>query len=306
MLTSRFFKGFWILFFTLFGFYSSFGQKQVPKYQGLLWEISGNGLKKPSYLYGTMHISNKMAFHLSDSFFVALKNCEIVALEINPETFMYDLVKTPDYTRSGKWDGDNFPNFYQSAFSPIGPDNKVLGAIFSQEHNFANYLLYRSMGRRENFEENTYLDLFIFQAGKKLNKKICGLENVGFTRDLSVQASMKDEEEEERTEMPYLGRDINEKFQDAYRTGDLDLLDSLNKLVSSKNFLELMLYYRNELMVTKMDSLLRNSSMFTGVGAAHLPGEKGMIELLRKKGYSVRPVKNVQKKNFQIDRKSVV
>ena len=61
---------------------------QNPEYQSLLWKISGNGLDKPSFLYGTMHVSNKVAFHLSDSFYKAIKSVDIVSLEINPETCM--------------------------------------------------------------------------------------------------------------------------------------------------------------------------------------------------------------------------
>lgn len=44
-------------------------------YQSLLWQISGKGLKKPSYLYGTMHVSNKIAFNLGDSFFSCAEKC---------------------------------------------------------------------------------------------------------------------------------------------------------------------------------------------------------------------------------------
>ena len=51
-----------------------------PLQKGLLWEISGKGLSKPSYLYGTMHVSSKLAFNLSDSFFTAIKNCDRVAV----------------------------------------------------------------------------------------------------------------------------------------------------------------------------------------------------------------------------------
>ncbi|HEX2683966.1 MAG TPA: TraB/GumN family protein, partial [Ferruginibacter sp.] len=42
-------------------------KKPLSKYPSLLWEITGNGLTKPSYLFGTMHVSSKMVFHLSDS-----------------------------------------------------------------------------------------------------------------------------------------------------------------------------------------------------------------------------------------------
>ena len=62
------------------------------KYQSLLWEISGNGLKTPSYLFGTMHVSSKMVFHLADSFYYALKNVDAVATEINPDFWQKEMV----------------------------------------------------------------------------------------------------------------------------------------------------------------------------------------------------------------------
>src|SRR5689334_20353529 len=64
------------------------------KYPSLLWEITGNGLSKPSYLFGTMHISDKLVFHLGDSFYNAIKGAEVVALETNPETWQDDYSKS--------------------------------------------------------------------------------------------------------------------------------------------------------------------------------------------------------------------
>ena len=65
---------------------AAFSQKKAPaKYPSLFWEITGNGLQKPSYLFGTMHVSSKMVFHLSDSFYFAIKNVDAVALELNPD-----------------------------------------------------------------------------------------------------------------------------------------------------------------------------------------------------------------------------
>ena len=75
------------LFFTV----TAFAQ---PLQKGLLWEISGKGLTRPSYLYGTMHVSSKLAFNLSDSFFTAIKNCDRVALESSPENWLEEFLST--------------------------------------------------------------------------------------------------------------------------------------------------------------------------------------------------------------------
>src|SRR6185436_19016275 len=70
------------------------------KYPSLMWEISGHGLKKPSYLIGTMHVSSKLAFHLPDSFYLAVRSAQVVALETNPETWQDDMNKY-DFGSSG-------------------------------------------------------------------------------------------------------------------------------------------------------------------------------------------------------------
>ncbi|RYY56228.1 MAG: hypothetical protein EOO09_07595, partial [Chitinophagaceae bacterium] len=73
----------------------AFAQPRIKdkKYPSLLWEISGNGLKKTSYLFGTMHVSSKLAFHLADSFYIGIRKAEVVALETNPESWQEDMSK---------------------------------------------------------------------------------------------------------------------------------------------------------------------------------------------------------------------
>jgi hypothetical protein len=55
------------------------GKSSSKKYGSLLWEISGKGMKQPSYLFGTMHVSNKLASNLGDTFYNALKSVETVS-----------------------------------------------------------------------------------------------------------------------------------------------------------------------------------------------------------------------------------
>lgn len=62
------------LLFLFIGFIS-FSQEQE---QSLLWEISGNGLKQSSYIYGTMHVSKKVAFRLDDVFLKLLKKVKLL------------------------------------------------------------------------------------------------------------------------------------------------------------------------------------------------------------------------------------
>src|SRR5215211_3472386 len=85
-----------VALFTIFCFFFSFSQNsrlKNKKYPSLLWEITSNNLQKPSYLFGTMHVSSKMVFHLSDSFYHAIRSCDAVALELNPEMWQSQMFR---------------------------------------------------------------------------------------------------------------------------------------------------------------------------------------------------------------------
>ena len=282
---------------------------QTGQYQGHLWKISGNGLEKPSFLYGTMHVSNKVAFHLSDSFYKAIASVDVVALEINPETWM-ETMTTNQYVadRMGNafsMRGDYSSNgFYKAIFLLEQPENKKIGEALGQELGILNSLLYRTSNYSADFQEDTYLDLFIFQAGKKQGKEITGLESLGLTMRLNEQAAKPETDKDKRKQQKLerqrrshiiqkmlKDKSFQEVMEDAYRRGDLDLLDSLSRMSSNNDkYHELIIVYRNIGMANAMDSIMKQKSLFAGIGAAHLPNSYGVIELLREKGYTVVPV----------------
>lgn len=270
-----------------------FSASAQKKYQGLLWEITGNGLQKPSYLYGTMHVSSKLAFHLGDSFFTALNNVDMVALEIHPETWVDDMLAYDPYTFMG--DG-MAASFWKKQKSKEDERKEAIMGALRSDPSLINYYLFRSQGYTGNFEEDTYLDLYIFQTGKKLKKKTAGLENMAeLMLNLEEAESAQREESKYKKDDYYYDEDAmsyGDALEDAYRRGDLDMLDSLNKEDGTPGYLEYMLYRRNAKMAERMDSIMKtaNLSLFAGMGASHLPGEKGVIEFLREKGYSLRPV----------------
>lgn len=285
---------------------SSFAQKVVKKYPSLLWEITGNGLKKPSYLFGTMHVSSKMVFHLPDSFYHAIKNVETVALELNPDVWQGQMVKLDQLQL-------NYKNFTQAPSTDYLNEKSFqldkyedeLKSALSTEPTVLNGLLYRTFKSKEDFEEDTFLDLYIFQTGKKLGKRATGVENYYETEKIVLEAYADMAKEKDRKTIDTDGEsmgEINEKMEDAYRSGDLDLLDSLSDMMdASVAFRNKFLYKRNEIQANSIDTILKKSSLFVGVGAAHLAGDKGVIELLRKKGYFLRPIIMTAKSSFQKD-----
>jgi len=169
-----------------------------------------------------------------------------------------------------------------------------LKVALKEEPLQVNGLLYRNYQQQSDFEENTYLDLYIYQTARKLGKKATGVENYLESEQLMIEAT-EDAAKEKRVRRSYPDGEniftIQSKIQNAYRQGDLSLLDSLGKLTSSSEaFDEKFLYRRNEIQARSIDSIIQKQSLFVAVGAAHLPGARGVIELLRKKGYMLRPV----------------
>lgn len=271
-------------------------------YPSLLWEITGKGMKKPSYLFGTMHVSSKLAFHLADSFYIGIRNADVVALETNPESWQEDMSKydlgSNDYGNYRmNLGGVEAPYDYlhMNTLRFFKYDKKIERALYSNPSTINN-LLYRSYGNASSdFEEDTYLDMYIYQCGKKWGKKVAGVEKYGESMKLMAEAykdAAKDKNKKERSYDQEEGYSSN-KLQEAYRSGNLDWLDSINKYNSfSSAFDEKFLYRRNEIQAGSIDSILRSGqSLFVGVGAAHLPGNRGVIEILRKQGYRLRPVK---------------
>ncbi len=270
----------------------------AQQYPSLLWEISGNGLNKKSYLYGTMHVSGRIAYHLGEEFYEALNSVDAMALESNPIIWLKEINNSRnadqflgDFYISARMSGD----FYKNAFRLLLPKNAELGSTISSNNFLMNWLLYRENKRMADFEEDTFLDMFIYQAGRKNNKAVYSLEDFNETNILAVYSNLPDAEEKDPSDwFVKLTKDKTywELIQDAYRTQNLDLLDSLQAEVSGENYLKYMLHERNAIMVRNIDSIMKTGqSLFCGVGAAHLPGDLGMIEGLRQLGYTLRPLK---------------
>jgi len=253
----------------------------------LLWEISGNGLEQPSYLYGTMHVSKKIAFLLDDVFYKALDQSEVVALESDPATWLEN-----DTDNSNMGYGFSPKGFYATAFSMQSPGKKDLAAFLASDDDLVNNILYRTSDYNQNFEEETYLDMFIYQAGSKFGKTILALEDLEESQALVGRASLNamKRKPDEWLQQKMERHDLMSLMQDAYRERNINLLDSIDRAMYTDHYLNNMLYIRNENMAIRLDSAIRKARVFAGIGAAHLPGEKGVIALLGNLGYTVVPL----------------
>lgn len=261
---------------------------------GLLWEISRDGLNTNSYLYGTMHVSSKLAFHLTDTFYYGIEQADIVALESDPRDWHEESFDSGSNYSGYGWGGlygDYQKNLYESFGSDNTPTDEDVLVLLRGRNYRENSYLYRSDSKKIEYEEKTYLDLFIFQAGRKQEKKVVNLEDSYVTDSLYQKAIETKPGEEKNYGYNSYNNNYEYQLEKAYRSKNLNKIDSLTTETSpTDHYRKYFLDDRNVIMVNRIDSLIGSNTLFVAVGAAHLPGNMGVINLLREKGYKVRPV----------------
>lgn len=283
-----------LIVFLIFFYAQIFSQGNYPNAKSIFWEISGNNLTKPSYIYGTMHVSKKIAFKVPDSFFNKLKSVDIVALETNPELWEKDIVEDEFsfYLKNLFNNGNSYSydagNYYTKLIG-INPLNiERIKKYLSDKSNVANHLQFRKDNFINNLEEDTYLDMFIYQAGKKFQKPVIGLETVINSNMNAIRAEFAQENNTAKKNRNFFDRTPIETL---YEKRDIGQIDTFYQSRYADGYLQYMLYNRNDEMMATLDSLLKqNKSVFVAIGAGHLPNERGILALLVKKGYKVKPI----------------
>lgn len=237
-----------------------------------------------------MHVSDKISYHLSDSFFKNLLAADIVSNESDPETWA-DIDILIDRVNP-KNDYKFYSEFY---LNPATKEN--IQSAFTNSTNYFTNMLSPGNEEQANYQENTVLDMFIYQTGRKYKKRIVGLEDA----KQSMISVLKIAEEDSRPtdkNIPILikilkGKSFNEALNTYYREKDVVMIDSLYRLSVSKRAHDLLITGRNQIMTKSIDSLAKQGSLFAAVGAAHLGGKQGIIQLLRERGYNVNPIIDV-------------
>lgn len=263
------------------------------KYQSLLWEISGNGLEQASYLYGTIHIQDQRVFELRKETKEALKSAKICALELNFDSINPMALMQHMYMENGMT--------LQQLLTP--EDYKLVAAYVRDSAGMPLMFLERvhpimlmSVLQTKDFKQDqeNALDLYIGKEAKKQGACVVGLEKM--EEQIAVFKSVPAKKQGEMlVEFVKEGSKIDgmsmEDMLEAYVNEDLDRLMEMTESVGedseSKVFEEAFLVDRNKIMVERSIPLMQENTTFIAVGAAHLPGEDGIIELLRKEGYTV-------------------
>ena len=281
----------WVVF--LFTIYSMQSFAQSDKANALLWEISGTGLQQPSYLFGTIHMICKEDFAFSEIAKQKFNNSKQVYLELDMDdpqlqSVMMGLMQLPDKESLKNKLGESNFNRLDSF---LKKEMNMNLALFDR---FKPMMLMSLLAQRllscaamESYEMN-----FVKMASEQ-KKELLGLERVedqvavfdAIPDSLEIRSIMNMVNDFESQKKEFT------RMSSLYKAQNLESLYQL--LVASPEMMgsqELLLDRRNRNWIPIMESAMKKSSTFFAVGAGHLAGSQGVLELLRKQGYKVKPI----------------
>lgn len=272
-----------------------------PKDHTLLWKISGNGIEKPSYLFGTIHMLCREDAFLSDNLRKAIRDADRVYLELDLDNLFELLGVMTKMKMKNDTTLADLLSAEQYAATKAYFENKSSMLPFSVLETYKP-LVASSMLMESSLacEEQVAMENLIMEEAKKNGKRIDGLETMAYQMSIfdSIPYRVQAQELYKAIAGGQPGNDETavefEKMMKAYREQDLEKLSGLMS-ESDKDMMQyedILLNNRNRNWVMKLKTLLKDKSLVIAVGAGHLPGSKGVIELLRKEGYKVTPVDN--------------
>jgi len=265
----------------------------------LLWKISGNGLEQASYLYGTIHMIGAEDFFLPDGTMTAMDAADRVVFEIDmadmtdmtammgimDKAFMKDNLSLKDLLSE-----EDF-KLVEAHFQDMG-----LPIFFLQRIKPMFLTVFTSGDMKPGDMESGKIKSYEFEfmeMAKNGNKSTAGLESIDF--QLSVFDSI-----------PY--QDQADMLMDGIKNGgsDTDSFKEIVKVYKEQNLTkmlemtlseegglseydDLLLNKRNKNWIPQMQTMMAENVNFFAVGAGHLPGDEGVINLLREAGYTVKP-----------------
>lgn len=265
----------------------------------LFWKISGNGLTKPGYLFGTHHLIEKERVPDFDKITAFIPQTDVVVGEMDMsnqlkmQLKMLKYVIMKDSTMHQLLTDTEYSMVDAALKEEVGKSLDQLGrmkpAIVSAMYEI---LVFQKANNLKKQPEA--LDIVIQSKGRKAKKKIIGLETIDEQCDilfnklsLTEQARSMVSMMEDKAKLLKLISELNA----TYIKGDLPAIARLSKEEDgmTEHEMQVMLTDRNANWIQQLKVLLPQKSCFIAVGCMHLVGEKGLVQQLRQLGYVVEP-----------------
>jgi uncharacterized protein len=276
---------------------SSFSQNTTVE-DALLWEVSGKDLKESSFLFGTFHLLDN---RFADSLTVVmdkLDQSKTVTVEMITDSTMSiqllqvvqlkgtsldKLLSAEDYQNTSTWFKE-LTGYDLSFFNTVNPLTIQLFIMASLQQK------YYPMNPLTDIPMDSYFQ----KIAKKQNKKIVGLET--FEEQIRVLYGQFSNERQAELLAEYTRDKEKANLEVARMNHDYrqQKLGQLAELMATQQYdkkeAEVILDNRNKKWMEILPGLMKEQSTFVAVGALHLVGDNGLVTLLRKQGYTVKPL----------------
>jgi uncharacterized protein YbaP (TraB family) len=256
----------------------------------LVWRMEKDGLPNVSYLLGTMHVAGESAFAHRELMYEKIVASELFAAELDLDQSM-DMVNenAMDLPEGVTLQTLLKPKQYKKADRVFYKATGLALGDFSSSKPFLITSLLTQSALSEG--GRTSLDEDLWRFAKQVDKTCTGIES--HTEQLAVLAKIP---------LRYQVRNMLNAFRNIKRfhkatrktarlfeKADIDGLYKTGKK-GLKELKKTMLYNRNRLMAERIDAMAAAHDCCFAVGAGHLAGKRGLLQLLAKKGYRLTPV----------------
>lgn len=280
----------------------SSAEASAPRVDALLWKIDGHGLKAVSYLFGTIHMICEHDVVMSKATRRAFGATKQLAMEIDMgamndgnifsvldkgalmrgDTTLEMLLDTADMGMVTMY-------FQDSLGTPFMPPMNRIKPMF---------LSTMLLQGEQDCEQTSYEEEFVRMA-RRQKKPTLGIETVEEQLALFDYLSYKQQAEMFVRELKSIiypattaPDDPNlQSITELYKQGKITELLELLRTEEAGNFEEVLLNKRNRAWIPIVEKMIRAKATFIAVGAGHLAGEQGVINLLRKQGYTLTPLR---------------
>ncbi|MBK6266426.1 TraB/GumN family protein [Marivirga sp. S37H4] len=279
-----------LAFICLFIYQPAFSQ--APEEKALLWKISGNGLEKPSYLFGTIHIICADRYEMSDAVLKAVESVDKIALEVDMD----------DPALAGKMQQISVNPGMKNIQEEIPSDkmelvDSYLKAKFGQgiaQLGILKPFVLSSMIMVSSMDcETKQYEAEFVKLAQENGKEIIGLESIEFQVSLFDSLDLQEQIKAlvESIENPSENNEVLEEMMQAYLAKDLKAIQmNFEKNEEFEGFQEKILFERNRNWIPIIKETSKSGSIFYAVGAGHLASDQGVIALLRTEGFKVEAV----------------
>ncbi|MBL7874508.1 MAG: TraB/GumN family protein [Cyclobacteriaceae bacterium] len=262
----------------------------------ILWEVSGNGITKPSFLFGSLKFIGENEYYLPKEATEKILSSTLFVIEDQVDHHaQHELNKALHFPKNESLATHLSPDDYKKVTDFFEKEFSISKKEFDSKYARLKPLpISISMTRLSLGENVKFYDIELLRFAKKNKIKAFSLESVKREADALNTFSIEDQSAALLHSIDNFDRQKEEyrKLMLDYPQGKLDEIFAytLHTFENNDLFIEEFYFKRNEEWLPKIEKMMKEEVAFISVGVSHLEGERGLLELLKSKGYSLKPI----------------